>query len=103
VALDLKRLVPPRTEDATQARYNVEVASAVSVLQKGALAGAVVLPRTLIDNAETIIQHKLGRKPAGWFASCQEGAGVIYQTRDPDEHYIYLRGSIGVYCKPVVY
>lgn len=51
---------------------------------------ALVIKGVAIGTTETRIRHGLGSVPTRWGIASQRGAGDIYQTRAPDDQFLYL-------------
>jgi hypothetical protein len=99
----LRRLNPYPSEDKGQGRFNVELTAAVNGLLGSLFAEATRLSRTTVGTTETRIQHKLGRQPTGWLESSKEGDARVWQTKEPDANYLYLRASAAVVLRPIVF
>lgn len=52
--------------------------------------GAKQLLRIPLAATETRVAHGMGQVPSGWRAFSQESPGLVYQTRRPDEKFLYL-------------
>lgn len=45
-----------------------------------ALVNGQLLPSIVLNNGTTVISHKLGRQPQGWFLVSPLGAATVYQA-----------------------
>jgi len=78
--------------DAGQARFNLDVRTALAGLLAHPFAGGRHLPGIAVGTAETAVPHYLGRVPVGWFATGVTPTEVdpVYQSRAADDVNLYL-------------
>lgn len=66
-----------QTLDNQQTRWKAEI----DPLLTAPLAGLLILEGVTLTNGATVINHKLGRLPQGWFLTDLNGAATIYRSQ----------------------
>lgn len=55
-------------------------ASQLNPVLQNLLVNGQLLTNQQLNNGTTVINHKLGRSPIGWFLSAPKGAATVYQA-----------------------
>lgn len=64
------------------------------VAQLGEIANGKLVEGKAIGTGETEIGHGLGRRPVGWLVIRNNANAAIYDSKAPDDTFLYLRAGV---------